>query len=338
MKDKNLQEIKELCALIGSDPLLVQGPGGNASLKERETIWIKASGSWLADAERKDIFLPIRRTSEVFEAISNDRPYEFESLNPKFGRPSIETVLHCLLDHRFTLHVHAINPLALLVREDAKPELAKRLSGEVPYIFIPYAKPGHQLARMVVSAMDNLRSSCRLLLLANHGIVIVGETINEIIATLHRVCDLCKPVDIHRPALKRTPLSSLKINDTIYDPVNERHLHALAIDHHLFSLVKRHWALYPDHVVFLGPRPLIFESVEQATCSQTLDYAPFIFIEDSGVWQMPDVTLAALAQLQCYYDVLIRLDKQCRLVNLTEQQIGELLDWDAEKHRQGLNQ
>ena len=55
MKDKNLQEIKELCALIGSDPLLVQGPGGNASLKERETIWIKASGSWLADAERKDI-------------------------------------------------------------------------------------------------------------------------------------------------------------------------------------------------------------------------------------------------------------------------------------------
>ena len=41
----------------------------------------------------------------------------------KFGRSSIETVLHCLLDHRFTLHVHA-NPLALLVREDAKPELA----------------------------------------------------------------------------------------------------------------------------------------------------------------------------------------------------------------------
>ena len=47
--------------------------------------------------------------------------------------------------------------------------------------------------------------------------------------------------------------------------------------------------------------------------------------------------MAALAQLQCYYDVLIRLDEACSLASLTTMQIEELLDWDSEKHRQALN-
>jgi rhamnose utilization protein RhaD (predicted bifunctional aldolase and dehydrogenase) len=38
------------CSTIGRDPLLVQGAGGNVSWKEGNTLWIKASGTWLADA------------------------------------------------------------------------------------------------------------------------------------------------------------------------------------------------------------------------------------------------------------------------------------------------
>jgi rhamnose utilization protein RhaD (predicted bifunctional aldolase and dehydrogenase) len=175
------------------------------------------------------------------------------------------------------------------------------------------------------------------LLLANHGIVVAGETLEDVRANLHRVCSLCEPDNIYRPTPQKSPISQLKINGAIYNPVNENHLHALATDHHLFSLIKRHWALYPDHVVFLGPQPIILESIAQASHSKAIIREPFIFIKGSGVWQRSDVTLAALAQLQCYYDVLIRLEKNCRLANLTEQQIGELLDWDAEKHRQALN-
>jgi rhamnose utilization protein RhaD (predicted bifunctional aldolase and dehydrogenase) len=37
-------EVKTYCSQIGADPLLVQGAGGNASWKEGDTLWIKASG------------------------------------------------------------------------------------------------------------------------------------------------------------------------------------------------------------------------------------------------------------------------------------------------------
>ena len=47
------QEVAAYCARIGADPLLVQGAGGNASWKEAGTLWIKASGTWLADAGEK---------------------------------------------------------------------------------------------------------------------------------------------------------------------------------------------------------------------------------------------------------------------------------------------
>ena len=42
-------------ARIGADPALVQGAGGNTSLKRDGVLWVKASGTWLRDAERRAI-------------------------------------------------------------------------------------------------------------------------------------------------------------------------------------------------------------------------------------------------------------------------------------------
>jgi rhamnose utilization protein RhaD (predicted bifunctional aldolase and dehydrogenase) len=36
----------------------VQIATGNTSIKVGPKLWIKASGTWLADAEKKDIFIP----------------------------------------------------------------------------------------------------------------------------------------------------------------------------------------------------------------------------------------------------------------------------------------
>ena len=48
-------ELLEVSAVLGADPLQVQGPGGNTSLKRDGLMLIKASGTWLADAKTKDI-------------------------------------------------------------------------------------------------------------------------------------------------------------------------------------------------------------------------------------------------------------------------------------------
>ncbi len=337
MNDTDIQKINTFCTHLGQDPLLVQGAGGNASWKSEDTIWIKASGTWLSKASTENIFLPIRRPSQLIDTILNDRAYQFDPLDSTYGRPSIETVLHCLLEQRLVVHVHAITPLALLVREDAKQALATRLADKLSFIFVPYAKPGEQLGREVACNLAASESSINLLLLANHGVVIAGETIDDVIEDLDLLCALCKPDHVHKPYQLPPPTFPLDIDGTIYMPAFDEHLHALATDKHLVQLATNHWALYPDHVVFLGPTAPIYDSTDQARQSKSRVSAPFIFIKGVGVWQRADVTSAALAQLQCYYDVLTRLEKGCKLVSLSERQINDLLNWDAEKYRQSLN-
>ena len=338
MHDTEVQKFITFCRSAGQDPLLVQGAGGNASWKSKEIIWIKASGKWLAAASSEDIFLPIRRPFEFIDTIMNDRAYEFKLLDPACGRPSIETVLHCLLEQRFVLHVHAIAPLALLVRQDAKQILAERLADKLSYIFVPYAKPGKQLGRAVASSLSASESSCNVLLLANHGVIVAGETIDDIVTHLDLLCAICKPDQLYKPKQLPSPTFCLDIDGTIYTPASAQHLNALATDERLVELTTHHWALYPDHVVFLGPKAPVYESIDQAKQNRSGNSEPFIIIRETGVWQRADVTSAALAQLQCYYDVLTRLERECRPVNLSAQQIKELLAWDAEQYRQSLNQ
>ena len=336
MNDTEFQKFNTICTRLGQDPLIVQGAGGNASWKSEDTIWIKASGTWLAKASTENIFLPIRRPSQFIDTILNGRAYQFDPLDSTYGRPSIETVLHCLLEQRLVVHVHAITPLALLVREDAKRVLATRLADKLSSVFVPYAKPGEQLGREVACSLAASESSSNLILLANHGVVIAGETIDDIIEDLDLLCALCKPEQVHKPKRLPPPTFPLDIDGAIYRPVCAQHLHALATDKHLVQLATNHWALYPDHVVFLGPTAPIYESTDHARQSKCRVSAPFIFIKGVGVWQKADVSSAALAQLQCY-DVLTRLEHGCKLVNLSERQINDLLHWDAEKHRQSLN-
>ena len=39
--------------------LLVQGAGGNSSVKQDDVLWVKASGAWLSEAKEKEMFVPV---------------------------------------------------------------------------------------------------------------------------------------------------------------------------------------------------------------------------------------------------------------------------------------
>ena len=40
---------------IGLDRTMVQAAGGNTSIKEGDTMWIKSSGKWLIDARSSEL-------------------------------------------------------------------------------------------------------------------------------------------------------------------------------------------------------------------------------------------------------------------------------------------
>jgi hypothetical protein len=55
----SLAQLVELSARLGKNLDLVQAGGGNTSIKDTGTLWVKASGKWLSHAAEDDMFLPV---------------------------------------------------------------------------------------------------------------------------------------------------------------------------------------------------------------------------------------------------------------------------------------
>ncbi|MHA1190276.1 MAG: class II aldolase/adducin family protein, partial [Alphaproteobacteria bacterium] len=69
----DMATLKAVSARMGADPLLIQSAGGNTSVKDGQTMWIKASGTVLSDAASGDIFVPVDLPA-MRTALNEDRP------------------------------------------------------------------------------------------------------------------------------------------------------------------------------------------------------------------------------------------------------------------------
>src|SRR5436305_14531621 len=92
-----LDELRELSARIGADPILTQASSGNTSVKIDDTLWIKGSGRWLVQADLDDFFVPVK-LSRAIAYISKGLPIAETVVLPSGqGGASIETAMHAVL-------------------------------------------------------------------------------------------------------------------------------------------------------------------------------------------------------------------------------------------------
>jgi rhamnose utilization protein RhaD (predicted bifunctional aldolase and dehydrogenase) len=333
------KQVKAFCAQISADPLLVQGAGGNVSWKDDDVLWVKASGTWLAEAESKEIFVPVNLPHLQDALAQQDFSVKPEMASSSGLRPSIETLLHALMPHRVVVHLHAVEILAHLVRINARQKLQGLVGNAVKWIFVDYFKPGADLAREVFEGLKN-RPDADVVFMGNHGVVIGGANVDDVANTLHTLIFKLKA---------KSPLSepegwpATRQSDFLtrgYIPCGDRQVNLLAIKDELISRLRHEWALYPDHVVFLGAEANILERNfrmieldERARCKP-----PFIIAVGDGVYESSAITPAQKAQLRCYFDVVVRQDGNEELSTLNNSHVSELLDWDAEKFRKNTSQ
>jgi len=81
--------------------------------------------------------------------------------------------------------VHSVNTISWAVRRDGPTHLAGRLAG-LSWQWIPYVSSGLPLALRLQSVMS---SSPDVLILANHGLVVGGESCDDAEALLKKVED-----------------------------------------------------------------------------------------------------------------------------------------------------
>ncbi len=335
----SLAELAQFSAQVGADPLLVQGAGGNTSIKADGVMWIKASGTLLADALAQDIFVPCDLSAmraALGHADGRADQTEAFSLRPGGLRPSIETSLHAVFPQAVVVHVHCVNTIALAIRSDAPDVLSDKLAG-FDWAFVPYTKPGALLARAVAAVMG---PATDVLVLGNHGLIVAAETVAEAAVLLGRVV-----AALSVPARKSPPDAqalAVRVADGFAVLPADHPLHTVAMHPDLWRAAEA-GSLYPDHVLFCGVGAVVLaphETPSQAVARQIATGSPkppFLLVPGAGALLQTGASAGAIALTRCLGDVLSRVPQGVSMTYLTLAQNAELLDWDAEKYRLALD-
>ena len=146
--------------LLGGEPKLVLHGGGNTSVKTRmadvtgqplDVLCVKGSGWDMGTIEAPG--LPAVRLAPLKElhglqALSDEDMVNVQRsnlLDSKSPNPSVETLLHAFLPHKFIDHTHSNAVLALTDQPDGEA-LAADLYGKRAAL-VPYVMPGFALAK-----------------------------------------------------------------------------------------------------------------------------------------------------------------------------------------------
>jgi rhamnose utilization protein RhaD (predicted bifunctional aldolase and dehydrogenase)/NAD(P)-dependent dehydrogenase (short-subunit alcohol dehydrogenase family) len=177
--------------LLGSDPLLVLHGGGNTSVKTRmadllgdthDVLCVKGSGWDMATIEPAGLpavkLAPLRKLRQL-EKLADEDMVNFQRVNLLDSRapnPSVETLLHAFLPHKFVDHTHAAAVLSLVDQPDGEELVREVYEGSMG--FVPYVIPGFGLAKLAAEVYE-AKSDVEGLILHKHGIFTFGETARE---------------------------------------------------------------------------------------------------------------------------------------------------------------
>ena len=317
MRELLTDNFRAFSARIGADPLLIQGPGGNTSIKEAEVMWIKASGKELADSVTSEIFVAVDRAAAVAEAKGAGdgtcKATVLDTDNPLW--PSIETTFHAVLDWRVVAHTHSVAVISHVISPEGRKVAAEKLADLDP-VFVPYIKPGRPLTQAI---LDRITPETRVILLENHGLIVCGATTAEAEGLMQRVERRLRldPADVAPSAPDADPLPG-------FTWAGEENW--LAQDETARARIAG-GTYYPDHVVFLGP------SLPTADNDNT---PPAILVPGVGVQIRESATATQKAMLRCLSDVMRRVPDDWSLEPIGHDAEAALLNWDAEKYRQSL--
>ena len=197
--DAALDALVTLSRAVGADPTMVLAGGGNTSVKVGRTLFVKASGSALAsisadgfvalDRDQLDTLAaadlgsdPQRREEQFKRAVLTARREPERN-----QRPSVESLLHHLIPGTFVVHSHATtsNALTCCVNGEA---IARELFGD-EVLWLPYVDPGFTLAQLLVGKLRARSSPPRAILMANHGLIVAGDSAEEVQASTRWLLD-----------------------------------------------------------------------------------------------------------------------------------------------------
>ncbi|WP_170773291.1 bifunctional aldolase/short-chain dehydrogenase [Ruegeria lacuscaerulensis] len=293
--DQELAERVYTSRLIGQNPDLLMHGGGNTSVKlerpdlfgdQRQVLHVKGSGWDLDTIEAPGlpgVWLDPLLKARQLETLSDEDMVNYQRsnlLDSTSPNPSVETLLHAFLPHRYVDHTHA-TPFLILANLPNAAEICREIFGDRLGI-VPYIMPGFDLAKAAADVYD-ANPAVEGLLLLQHGHFAFGDTAQEsydkIVSHTNEVAAYLgltgvTPIGERRPAegLQVLPMLRGVIAEVnaerddampIFDLRNGDHTHTFMARPDIDALATRGMAS-PDHVIRTKGRPLVLRRADLA--------------------------------------------------------------------------
>jgi len=234
--DKALADLIKISNTTGKDPALVQGGGGNTSVKtaDGKFMYIKASGTALKDMNAKKGWRRLRIDSVL--GILKDKSLAAFDTHPREtevvrrlavacddyvadgSRPSVEAHLHAFLD-KCVIHLHPSAVGAYVNAKNGKAEIEKLFANEkLPPLWVSYTDPGFMLAKkidaLIADYQNHFGRKPVVLILEKHGLFVSANTPDAALRLVHKVVARCSSKLITLKLKKSKPANPAVINNT----------------------------------------------------------------------------------------------------------------------------
>ncbi|OHB53001.1 MAG: hypothetical protein A2Y10_03535 [Planctomycetes bacterium GWF2_41_51] len=234
-EDKELSDLIAISNIVGCDKTLVQGGGGNTSVKtdNGSGMYIKASGTALGDMNFQKGWrkVKINKVKNIFEDSQLSEMDDFNRENRIVSyllkacdddikeniRPSVEAPFHAILD-KYVVHLHALSVLALVCAKGGKEVLEQTFSNQRnPILWIPYANPGYSLGieiyKYVKDYVEKHGQLPNIIFLEKHGVIITSKSKGQILQLIKNVIDTLNNI-----------LTNQIAKDSLYNDFTKEHL------------------------------------------------------------------------------------------------------------------
>ena len=332
---------------------LVQAGGGNTSVKIDDTMYIKASGYLLAEISEnygiaKVDLSKINQISKNANVLNASDKKNRELLSSELvkeatisdeNKPSIETLLHSLLD-KFVLHTHSVISNLFLVQKDWKEKLKLFFPNA---IFVNYQTPGIDLAIELEKELSTYNENgTKIIFLQNHGVIISSDSHEEVINTsnyISNTLEIALEVNFSQYRFTNILQNHLKSIDTTNNSVI---FYSELLSNKYNFLNKLAKPISPDVFVFCG-----FEIVEVAEDLLNINKYfekfgenPKIIKHKSNYYIVSKTLKKAreqeeLLNFQLYITQHL-YNSNIDFNSMTMEEMNYLGNWEAEKYRQKL--
>lgn len=283
----SLDSIVTLSRRYGADSEYVIAGGGNTSFKDADTLYIKGSGTSLADIQAEGfVKMDRKRLSAIWGKQYPAETEERERLvledlmaarqkGEEHKRPSVETLLHDILPSTYVVHTHPSLVNGITCSRQGS-QAALRLFGP-QVLWIPATNPGFILSRVVKEALERHKQTYglegRIIFLQNHGVFVGADTVEGIDQTYKMIMDTIGKEIRRRPDIT-DPQDRYADSDQVAEELRrlaqefyptasvrfyrDREIGALTASREAFYPVSS--AFTPDHIVYAGSDPLFVET------------------------------------------------------------------------------